>query len=154
MSAVRWHIPKHVDPDREVEVSGVEIHQVVGTIRRDVSEDLLGEIAVRVDESDAVAKVNVLKKQIPQQRRFARAGLPDDVDMLALVSRGNAKRQRIPPSVALPDDNVWFVVHGSKTSRHSYRLCVPRAFGLTPAASRQGFLRANADKCVWGKPAR
>ena len=61
-----------------------------------------------------------------KQRRLARTGFSDDVDVLALVNGRYAKRLGIAPAFAFADDDVWLVIHGSKTSRHSCHRESPR----------------------------
>jgi hypothetical protein len=56
----------------------------------------------------------------PQERHLAGAGLADDVDVLPLVGDQYAKRLGIAPAFAFADCDGWFVVHGPKTSRHSF----------------------------------
>jgi len=42
-----------------------------------------GEIAVRVKQREPFTRREVLRDQVEQQRRFAGAGLPDDVEVSA-----------------------------------------------------------------------
>jgi hypothetical protein len=72
-----------------------------------------------------MSKGDVLDDQVPQERGLAGTGFPDDVDMLPLVGSRYAKRQRLPPAVTFSNHNVWLVIHGSKTSRHSCHREVP-----------------------------
>src|SRR5882724_13436115 len=52
--------------------------------------------------------------------------------MLAFVNSRYAKGSRITPSVTLPDNDVWLVIHGAKTSRHSAPLELhPRAVWMS-----------------------
>jgi hypothetical protein len=90
-----------------------------------VVQQLLGQIAVGVNDANAVAKGDVLDDQVPQERCLAGTSLPDDVDVLALVTGRYAKRLRLPPTVAFSNHDVRVVVHGSKTSRHSCHREVP-----------------------------
>ena len=48
-------------------------------------EEVLGEVAVRVDDAHALALADVLEDEVSQERGLARAGLADDVDVLAAV---------------------------------------------------------------------
>ena len=78
-----------------------------------------------VDDTDAVTKGDVLGDQVPQERRLAGTGFSDDVNVLALIGSRYAKRLRLPPAVAFSNHDVWLVIHGSKTSRHSGHREVP-----------------------------
>jgi hypothetical protein len=61
---------------------------------------------------------DVLHNEVAQQGRLAGAGFTDDVEVLALVNRSNAKRLRVTPVVSFPDCD-GFVIHSAKTSHHS-----------------------------------
>lgn len=88
-------------------------------------QQFLGQIAVRVDESNTVAGGDVLHDEVAEQGRFANAGLADDVNVLAAVGSRNAKEPALAPHFTFPDDDS-VVVHGSKASRHSSHAESPR----------------------------
>ena len=93
---------------------------MIRPLRRDVVQQFLGQIAVRVNHADTVAQRDVLQNQVPKQRRFSSAGFTDDVEVLPFINRRNAKRLGIAPASFLANDDVWvLVVHGARTSRHS-----------------------------------
>ena len=71
-----------------------------------------------INQSHAVAKIDVLDNQVAQKRCLPGTSLTDDIDMLALVDGRYAKGPGITPAVAFTDCNVGFVIHGSKISRH------------------------------------
>jgi hypothetical protein len=86
---------------------------------RDVVQQFLRQVAVRVNDPDAVVQRDVLQDQVSQQGGFSSAGFADDVEVLPLIHGGNAKGLGIAPAGLLADDNVrGLVVHGAKTSRH------------------------------------
>lgn len=59
---------KQVQPDGEVRITGIEIHGLLRTRRRDVIEQFLREIAMRIDQADAMPLQNELQDEIAQQR--------------------------------------------------------------------------------------
>ncbi len=69
--------------------------------------------------------------------------------MLALVKGRYAKGSRITPSVTLSNDNLWLLIHGAKTSRHSAPMeYVPVLLdGLLD--SLQDELADNAGRLFW-----
>jgi hypothetical protein len=69
----------------------------------------------------------MLQDQVSQQGGFARTSLSDDVDVLALVNRGNAKGLGIAPAMPFADCN-GLVIHGAKTSHHSRSTVKTRLF--------------------------
>ena len=119
MPFIPWGTGEQIQSHREFEVCRIEIHQMIGPPRRNVVQQFFGQVAVRVNEADAVTECYMLNEQIAEQCRLAGPGFANDVDMVAVVGRRNAKRPALAPSLTLSDHNVWFVVHGSKTSRHS-----------------------------------
>ena len=51
-------------------------------------ENVLGEVAVRIDDRNAFARIDVAHGEIEKERALARAGFPDDPDVaLPLVAR-------------------------------------------------------------------
>ena len=121
MAVIRGDIGKQVEADGKFEVAWIEIYQMIRSDGRNVAEQVLGKIAVRVKETDTVTFSNVLQYQISQQRCLPRAGFADDIHMLSLVRGGYAKILRLSPAETFTDCDEWFVMHGSKTSRHSCR---------------------------------
>jgi hypothetical protein len=82
---------------------------VVGALWRNVVQQFFGQIAMGVNDPDSMPKRYVLDDQIAQKGGFAGASFSDDVDMLALVTGGYAKRPWVAPAFALADDDVWLV---------------------------------------------
>src|ERR1017187_5685316 len=119
--AVIWgDIRKHIQSDGKFNITRIEIYQVISARGRNVVQQFLGQIAVRVNDAHSMTESNVLDDQIPQERRLAGAGFSDDVDVVALVLDRYAKAPGIAPALAFPNDDAWLVIHGSKTSRHSF----------------------------------
>ena len=79
---------QRVPPDRVRKVGRVEIDHIVRAIRRRRVGDRRGLVAMRIDKRKAAVAREIGAHQILQQRRFAGAGLADDLDMApALVRR-------------------------------------------------------------------
>jgi hypothetical protein len=128
MPVIRRYIGEQVKPNRKLNVPRIEIYQMVSALGRDVIQQFLGQIAVRVNQSNAMSKGNVLQNQIAEQCGFARTGLSNDINMLPLISGRYAKRLRFSVAFALADcDGV--VIHGAKTNHHS-------GHGKSPACGR------------------
>jgi hypothetical protein len=43
-----------------------------------------------------------------------------------MIGRRNAEGKYVAPALPLADDDVRFVIHGAKTSRHSRQTEIPR----------------------------
>src|SRR5258708_17783025 len=108
MPVIRLNIGEQVKPYRKLNVTRIEIYQVVGTLGRNVIQQFLCQIAVRVNQSDAMSKLDVLQNQITEQCCFSRTRFSDDVDMVSLVAGRYTKRLRLSPAFAVSDQDVWF----------------------------------------------
>jgi hypothetical protein len=92
---------------------------MISAFRGDVVQEFFRQVTVRINDAYSMAHGDVLDDEIAEQCGLTRARLTDDVDVLSLVFSGYAKGQRASPHFAFPYDDVRFVVHGCKTSRHS-----------------------------------
>ena len=70
-------VGEKVQPDREVEVGGIEIHQVVCAPGQNVIQRIVRQIAVWINELDAMAGSDTLHDEFDQQGCFPGAGLSD-----------------------------------------------------------------------------
>ena len=70
---------------RLARIGGVQIDDVMPPRRRNACRNARDKIAVRVDQGEAVAAFQVLERHVLQERRFARAGLADDVEVQETV---------------------------------------------------------------------
>ena len=75
------HAREGIESDRPLDIGRVDIDEVVGAAPRDVVQRGLGEIAVGIEKSYALAGREILADEIEQQRALAGAGLTDDVEM-------------------------------------------------------------------------
>ena len=60
-----------IQPDRVFTVSRIKVDEVVCSRRRDMVEQILGEVAMRIDQSDTIPCGDMLKDQIPEESAFA-----------------------------------------------------------------------------------
>lgn len=63
----------------------------------DVIENVCRQVAVGVDQPNALTGFYILKDQIAEEVRFADAAFTDDVEMLAAVFGGQSKGPVIAP---------------------------------------------------------
>jgi hypothetical protein len=92
MPVIRRDIGEQVKSNGKFNVARIEIYQMVSTFGRNVIQQFFGQITMRVNQSNAVPKLDVLQDQIAEQCSFARTSFSNDVDMLPLVTLGYAKR--------------------------------------------------------------
>lgn len=91
---------------------------MVGSLRWKVVKEFLSQVAVRIDQADAVPCGNVLNDQVAQKCRLAHAGFTDDVHVVPAIFGVHAKKRGVTaPQVTLADVNG--LVHGTKANRHS-----------------------------------
>ncbi len=77
-----------------LKVGKVEIDDIARPTARNVCQQSLTKIAVRINKAEALPRQNVLNGKIMQQRGFARARFAKDVE----VTHALGKRKRGPPS--------------------------------------------------------
>lgn len=120
---VFWRgLGEQIEPDGVIEVARMKIDRMLGPLRRDVQEQILREIAMRVDEADAVALLDELEDEIAQERGLPGARLADDVGVVACISQVEAKRLLAAPDMPHADVKIVFVhrcVHAAQASRRS-----------------------------------
>ena len=78
---------EQVETGRKV-VGRVEQHDVVAAVGRDAAQQVIEQVAVRVDHAETVAGFDVGEHQAPQQSGLAGAGLADHVQVATLVGHG------------------------------------------------------------------
>ena len=85
---LRRNLGRGVEADRVLGLAGVEVAHLVDARARDGVENILGEVAVRVDDGDSLARIDVAHGEVEEERALARAGFADDPDVaLALLAR-------------------------------------------------------------------
>lgn len=109
MSLLWGGLSEQIEPDWEIAVAGVEVDGLLGTVGRDVIEQLLGQIAVRVDQTHSVALQDELQNEIAQESGLARAGFTDDVGVVAGIRHLKTERHLAAPR--LPHADVKVIVH-------------------------------------------
>ena len=84
-------VGEDVEADRMSEVGGVEVADVIDARAGDAVEEALGEVAVRVEEGNPLAGLDVLQDQVLEEGRLAGAGLADGVEVLPAIGTAKAK---------------------------------------------------------------
>jgi hypothetical protein len=95
-----------------------QIHGLLGTGWRDVIEQFLREIAVRIDQANAMPLQNELEDEVAQEGGLAGAGLADDVGVESSIGHVEPERHFAAPDLALADVKVM-IVHAAQASRRS-----------------------------------
>ena len=83
----------------------MEIDCLLGPHRRDVQEQFLRQITMRIDETDAMP----LLDEVAQERRLPRTRLADDVGVVAGISQIETKRQLSAPCLSHTDVKIMLV---------------------------------------------
>ena len=102
--AILPYVAQRIVTERLARIGGVQIDGVAPLRCRDARRDARDEIAVRIDQCEAVAALQVLERHVLQERRFPRAGFADDVN--------------VGKAVFIPDAKDAFVgvkIHAGKT---------------------------------------
>ena len=122
---IRGHIGKQIEADGEVNITRIEIHHIIRSVRWNVVQQFLRQVSVRINQTNTMSKGDMLEDEIAQKRRFPGTRLSDDVYVLPLVCGRYAKGPRTAPVLSFPYGDVRFIIHDSKTSRHPYAEKVP-----------------------------
>ena len=122
VTVFRRGLGEQIEPDGVIEVARMKIDRLLGPLRRDVQQQILRQIAMRVDEADAVALLDELEDQVAQERGLPGARLADDVSVVAGISQVEAKRLLTAPGLPHADVKIVFAhdcVHAAQASRRS-----------------------------------
>ena len=96
-------------------------------------ENVRRQVPVRVNDANAAPGLDVLQNQVAEQRGFAGAGLPDDIDVLAAGGDINSERNFAAPFMPVPNEYLIIILfHPSRPpfrEGHS-----PRGLHLSPAS--------------------
>lgn len=114
---------EQIEPDGVIKVSRVEIDSLLGPHGRDVIEQFLRQITMRVDETDAVALLDELEDEIAQERRLPGTRFSDDVGVVAGIAQLKTER-RFTAAPRLPHADVKILfshvcVQAAQASRRS-----------------------------------
>ena len=103
MPLVLRHVRQQIEGDGEFQVRRIKINQMIGSPARDVIQQFLGQIAVRVNQADAMPQRDVLDDHVSQHRGLAGTGFADDINVLPQIRQGNAERNGVPPNFLCAD---------------------------------------------------
>lgn len=95
----------------------VEIHQVIRPPGGDAVKEFCSQVAVRIDDTDTPAGLNVLDDEVSQQRGFPSSCLPDDVAVMSPVGSTKPERLDASPDIACADVREIFIHVRLKLSR-------------------------------------
>lgn len=119
MPFLRGGLSEQIQPDGEIAVAGVKIDGLLRPVGWDVVEQLLRQIAMRVDETNAMALQDELEDEIAQQSGLSRARLANDIGMVTRIRHLKTER-RFAAAPRLPHADVKVIVaHASQASRRS-----------------------------------
>src|SRR3989338_5078879 len=90
----------------------------------DIGKERFGRATVRVDETDPFTILNVLDREIFEQRRFSHAGFPDDIRVPLAVLVANAKFDPLRTVVRFGE--VGYFIGRVHWSCHTY-IIIPRS---------------------------
>lgn len=65
MTVIGGYGADDIQADGKFQIARIEINQMIRPLRRDVIQQFFGEIAVRVNDPDAVPQRDVLQNQVP-----------------------------------------------------------------------------------------
>ncbi len=112
MSVFRVDTLEHVESDREIRISRINIDNVIDPMRRDEIKDFFYKIAVWIDNGKPMSVLHILDHHVLQHGRFAHAGFADDVHVASPVIELNAELLLLVAEVrSRKIDNVASLFH-------------------------------------------
>ena len=90
-----------VQPEGEVRVGGIEEDDIVAPVAWHEVEEALGEVAVRVEQGAARARVHLGDEEAFEERGLPRARLPEQVHVAREIARADTEQP--PPGGAVVD---------------------------------------------------
>lgn len=96
---------QRIERHGEVSIPSVKQDHVVGSLRWHHANDAGREVAVRINETDAVPRREVRMNLVQQQSRLAHAGLADDIQVPATIFFRDADDAAVLAKVDAADDD-------------------------------------------------
>ena len=90
-------------PSGRCKIAGIEIDDIVEARRRNKTKRVLNEIAMRINDRDALARDDVFMNQIAEKRRFTGTRLTDNIHVPSAVIVRNIYRLELAAENALAD---------------------------------------------------
>ena len=95
---------ERVQADGPLRIRWIKNHNIAKPALRNASQNVVDELAFRVDDNHSPAGGHVLDDQVQENRALAGAGRPDDVQVLESVGDREAKLTLISGRCRLRDD--------------------------------------------------
>jgi hypothetical protein len=119
---------QRIEGDGMLLVSGIEQHHIIGAMGRDASEDRLGQVAMRIDETAPVSGSDIIEKQSREQSALPHAGLTDDVEMAAAIVGTEGDKTVIVPKRNAAERGGGAIVRWLRKNRRRSQLAVRQTF--------------------------
>lgn len=110
---------EQIETDGVFQIAGMKIHGLLGPRGRDVQQQILRQIAMGIQETDAMALLDELEDEIAQERRLPGARLADDVGVVSGIAHLEAERHLAAPRLPHADVKVIVHAHAAQASRRS-----------------------------------
>jgi hypothetical protein len=114
-----WDMCQWIESDGEIDIRWVEVHHVIRAVRGNEFEEFLREIAMRINECDAAALLDVLGDQVLEQSRFSRTRLSNDVGMKTRILRVQEEWDFSAPCGARSEMDGMLKSHDARASPDS-----------------------------------
>src|SRR5579859_7035642 len=102
-------LSKQIEADRMPQIGRIEIGHVFDTSAWNVIKDFSSQIAVRVNDADTVARLDVLENQVAKQRCLTSAGFSNGVEVMSPIFGKKNKGHFLPPLLMNSQDDVLHI---------------------------------------------
>ena len=103
-AVVGWDVGERIEGNGKVEITRVEVNQMICPMGRQVMQEFLREVTMGIDNGNPVALLDVLEDEVPQQSGFSRTRFPNDVSVKTRILRMDDEGDFPAPNGAVTND--------------------------------------------------
>jgi len=111
---------KDVEPDGIRFIRWIEEYHLAHAFLGDMAKDLVNEVAVRIEDGQALAIPNILHDHVKEQRGFSAPGCPDKVQVPHALIGTERDLHRFPGMVILAQGKRIAERHGGSRFRPAF----------------------------------
>ena len=94
---------QEIEPYRELTISDIEEDDIIGAMGRDVFQDGIDQLSMRIEESDTFPIFDIVGDEVREKGRFTGTCLTDDIDMSKLIFFDHAEVDPIVTIISRSD---------------------------------------------------
>ena len=120
---------EHIQPHRSFPVSRVEDNHILRSFLRGECDDIVDEVAMRVDDTESISIPEILPCEVTDEYRFSTSGLSDDILVTASIFFVEVDRS-FPVPVLIPSHEYGVLEEGKSCEFPLLYLLAWRLFSI------------------------